>query len=225
MSRYPVSRLGDPRPHPGRIPMVKPPMQSSSGGGPMGAPSWGESGAPGMPPSEDAKRARDEMVQRYTLARGRFFERVFTFPNLQAISAAGSPLPNNTVGRVDVKSNGGSFVRCVAMRGTAVRSDGAGLSAGLELAQLFLLLSVDGVEDFTTSGQATQPVSYETLFSEAAAPWFWFAAPPLLRVSETLSATISTTFQATSGETQVTLTPQLTLRLIDDDAWCALYGS
>jgi hypothetical protein len=195
-----------------RIPMVRPPRQAAGGG--VGAPSFANnSGAPGQPSREDGKRARDETRLRYALARVRFFERLFVFPQFAALSAA-TPQDSQSI---DIKSNGDSFVRLVAMRGCMTSN--APLT-GQELAQLFLTLSIDGLEDFTTSGQRQNPASFEIMFSESAAPWMWLAAPPLLRVGETISATIRTTV---SGE--VALTPQFAVRLVDDNVWCELYGS
>jgi hypothetical protein len=196
-----------------RIPMVRPPRQASGGG--LGAPSYGNSGAPGQPALERGQRARDETKLRYALGRGRFFERVFVFPDFAALAAGGTPQDTQNI---DVKSNGDSFVRLVAIRG-AFDTD-ANLT-GKEGAELFLTLGIDGLEDLMTSGRTVQPASFAILFSESAAPWFWFAAPPLIRVGETLAATIRTTYSVSES----TITPQLAVRLMDDNEWCKLYGS
>jgi hypothetical protein len=192
------------------IPLVKPPGREA---GSVGAAPWGASGAPGMPPSETAKRARDEGRLRYALARGRFFERVFVFPQFAGLQGATQDTQN-----IDVKSNGDSFVRLVALRGTFTSSTTLN---GQELASLFLDFEIDGLEDFMTSGRTRQPASFDILFSNSSAPWLWLAAPPLIRVGETIAATISAL--ARVGED--ILTPQLAVRLVDDNVWCELYGS
>lgn len=195
--------------------MVRPPRHAQGG---MADP-FGNSGAPGMPPdSEGAKRAHDEMVQRYELARGRFLERVFVFPSFDPLNAA---TPSNQQS-IDVKSNGDSFVRLVAFRGVVDTSDA--VYSGAERLRTFLNMQIDGLEDFCTSGRQTQPASIAALFADESAPWFWFSAPPLLRVGETIAATMQAAPPPAGGEGQSWL-PQLVLRLVDDETWCQLYGS
>ena len=198
------------------IPVVRPPMHA---GGGVGDP-FGTSGAPGMPPSESAERARDEAIERYALARGRFFERIFRFPDFQILTALG---PTTDTQQIDVKSNGDSFVRLVAIRGI-VNTFGA-LPSGTnhEAANTFLQLEIDGLESFMTSGRVELPASFAILFSETAAPWLWLSAPPIIRVGETLSANVRV--NAANMPPEVGWQPELALRLVDDNVWCALYGS
>jgi len=201
---------------PRRIPMVRPPMHA---GGGVGDP-FGNSGAPGLPPdSEGAERARDEAVQRYALARGRWFERVFVFPDFLVFDAAS--LATDTQ-QIDVKSNGDSFVRLVALRGTVNTFGSAGAGNDFELRNTFLQIEIDGLEDFTTSGKTIQPISFACAFSDSAAPWLWLSAPPILRVGETVAATV-TVIQA-QIPSEVGWQPQLAFRLVDDNVWCELYG-
>jgi hypothetical protein len=203
---------------PPRIPMVRPPMHA---GGGVGDP-FGNSGAPGMPPpgGESVERARDDVVQRYALARGRWFERVFVFPDFAILTNASTT--DNDTQQIDVKSNGDSFVRLVAMRGTVNTYGSAGAGNDFELRNTFLQLEIDGLEDFTTSGKTIQPISFANAFSDSAAPWVWLAAPPILRVGETISATVSMILAQIPDE--VGWQAQFALRLVDDNVWCELYG-
>lgn len=197
---------------PRRIPMVRTPLHASGG---VGDP-FGNSGAPNLPPLEGGKRARDEAIERYALARGRFSERLFVFPQFQTLF---TPAKLSDTQQIDVKSNGDSFVRLVAMRGV-INVIGA-LPNGNEAANTFLQLGIDGLEDLMTSGKQAQPASFAVLFADESAPWFWFAAPPLLRVGETLQAQIN----VTQVPAEVAWQPELALRLVDDEVWCQLYGS
>jgi hypothetical protein len=204
-------------PNPRRIPMVRPPLHA---GGGVGNP-FGNSGAPGLPASqtEGARFARDEMIQRYALARGRWFERVFVFPPFLVFDAAS--LATDTQ-QIDVKSNGDSFVRLVALRGDVNTFGSFGAGNNFEAKNTFLQLEIDGLEDFTTSGKTIQPISFDVAFSDSAAPWLWLATPPLLRVGETVAATITVTQAQIPND--VGWQPQLALRLVDDNVWCELYG-
>lgn len=205
-----------PNPRP-RTPMVRPPLHA---GGGVGDP-FGNSGAPGLPPpGEGAKAARDEMIQQYALARGRFFERLFVFPDFAVLTNAS--VVNQDVQKIDVKSNGGSFVRLVAMRGVVNTFGSFGAGNNFEARNTFLQLEIDGLEDFTTSGQTVQPVSFATAFAEDSAPWLWLSAPPILRAGETIAATITMALAQIPDE--VGWQAELALRLVDDEVWCELYG-
>jgi hypothetical protein len=201
-----------------KLPMVRPPMHA---GGGVGDPN-GNSGAPGGAPggTSGAKWARDEMVQRYALARGRFFERLFRFPDFD-VFAAGVGVGTSTRS-ITVKSNGDSFVRLVAMRGVVNTFGSAGQGNNFEAKNVSFTLSADGLEDFTTSGETTLPVSFAEAFAEDSAPWLWLTAPPLLRVGETMSATLFANLAQIPEE--VGWQGQLALRLCDDNVWCELYG-
>lgn len=203
---------------PRRIPGVRPPMHA---GGGVGDP-FGNSGAPGMPPpSESAKRARDEAIERYALARGRWFERLFIFPAFDTFAASTPTLVESTQS-IDIKSNGDSFVRLVAMRGVVATFGAAPLGGNYETVHTFFQMEIDGLEDFTTSGRTVQPSSFDMAFSESAAPWLWLAAPPILRVGETVAVKVTIDPTVITGE--VAWQPQFGLRLVDDNVWCELYG-
>lgn len=197
-----------------QVPAVRPPREASGGGE---GPDYGTSGAPGQPPLGRGKRARDEIRERAAMARGRFSERIFRFPDFLPI------LPQTTSddNPIEAKSNGDSFLRFVAMRG-GLKATTAALN-GLELANMRLQLSIDGLEDLCTSGKTALPAEFDGLFSNTSAPWFWFAAPPLVRVGSTISANVTNDFAA--GEGAPHLTPYLMLRLVDDCVWWDLYGS
>jgi hypothetical protein len=205
-------------PNPRRIPMVRPPLHAAGG---VGDP-FGNSGAPGMPPPdrEGDKAARDEMIQRYALARGRWFERVFVFPDFAIMTAASGV--NSDAQQIDVKSNGDSFVRLVAMRGVVNTFGSFGAGNNFEAKNTFLQLEIDGLEDFTTSGKTVQPISFDAAFSENAAPWLWLSAPPILRVGETVAATVSMILAQIPSD--IGWQAQLAFRLVDDNVWCELYG-
>jgi hypothetical protein len=201
-----------------KIPQVRPPAHA---GGGIADP-FGNSGSPGPATAgtSGAKWARDEMVQRYALARGRFFTRLFKFPAfdiLDSISAVATSTRS-----IQIKSNGDSFVRLVAMRGVVNTFGSAGQGNNFEAKNISFTLQADGLEDFTTSGETTLPVTFAEAFADDAAPWLWLDAPPLLRVGETLSAT--TFYNLAQIPSDVGWRPELTLRLIDDNVWCELYG-
>lgn len=201
---------------PRRIPYVRPPVHAQGG---VGDPN-GNSGAPGLPgPSEGQKRAYDEAILRYAIARGRFFERLFVFPDFAVLAATGASEDTQSI---DVKSNGDSFVRLAALRGVVNTFGDFGAGNNFEAKNTFLTLGIDGLEEFTTSGKTTQPVSFAAAFAEDASPWMWLTAPPLIRVGETLAATVSV-IQAQIPD-KVGWQAQLVCRFIDDNAWCALYG-
>jgi hypothetical protein len=195
------------------IPVIRPPLHAAGG---VGDP-YGNSGAPGLPPSENQKRARDETIERYALARGRFAERIFEFPTFQPLFLPG-PLTDSQ--QIDVKSNGDSFVRLVALRGVVNTLGALPSGTNFEAANTFLQIGIDGLEDLMTSGKQAQPASFAMLFSETAAPWFWFSAPPLIRVGETMQATV--TVQQVPAE--VAWQPEVACRFVDDEVWCQLYG-
>lgn len=199
-----------------RIPGVRPPMHA---GGGVGDP-FGNSGAPGMPPLESSQRARDEAIQRYALARGRWFERLFVFPDFALFPSGGTVVEDTQ--QIDVKSNGDSFVRLVAIRGIIATTGTTPTGTNYEESHSFLQLEIDGLEDFTTSGKTVQPVSFDVAFSNSAAPWLWLAAPPIIRVGETVAAKVTIDPAIITAETS--WQPQLALRLVDDNVWCELYG-
>lgn len=199
-----------------RRPLVRPVPWSQGGGV---APAFGGSGAPAVP-VPGSRRAKMLALQYADDERGRFTERVFVFPQYSALVPGGvSTVGAQQLQTIQVTSNRTSFVRLVACRGVLQRSTVTPLT-GLELAQLTLRLQINGEEDLTTSGQVSGAASFATLFAQQAAPWFFFAAPPRLRVGDQVDA-IVTNITATGG---ATLTPEVSLRLVDDEWWRLLYG-
>jgi hypothetical protein len=201
-----------------RTPLVRPPRFAMGGGA---ADAFGGSGAPAVP-VPTSRRGREIAMQYADDERGRFTERVFVFPTFDPLVPGGS----QTVGAeesqtVQVMSNRTSFVRLVALRGILKFSNKLPLT-GLELANLELRLQINGEEDLTTSGQQVNPASFATLFSQQTAPWFWMACPPRLRVGDILQATVTNTYPV--SELSPNLTPEVSVRLVDDEWWMALYG-
>jgi hypothetical protein len=202
-----------------RTPLVAPPRFAQGGGA---APAFGGSGAPAVP-TADSRRGRELAVQYADDERGRFTERVFAFPQFPALAPGGSTVALATsTQQIEIVSNRTSFVRLVAMRGVLQNTDALPLT-GLELANLMLRLQINGEEDLTTAGNGSSPASFATLFADVAAPWFWFAAPPRLRVSDMLQCTVTNTLAA--GEGVASLTPEVVCRIVDDEWWQALYGT
>jgi hypothetical protein len=197
--------------------MVAPP-RFASGGGAAGA--FGGSGAPALP-VPDSARAMMLQKQYADDERGRFTERVFVMPPFPALTPGGSTVPGAvSTQSFQVTSNRTSFVRLVAARGVLINSSQA--LTGLEPGFLSLSLSINGEEEMTTGGNVGRPASFATLFSDEAAPWFWFAAPPRLRVGDTMQATVIN--NVAEGEGSPNLTPEVAVRLVDDEWWQALYG-
>lgn len=201
---------------PRRIPLVRPPQLAQGGGA---APAFGGSGAPGLP-QPGTERARQLAIQVSDDERGRFTERVFEFPQFAPIGPGGVPGAQTQI--VEFVGNRTSFLRIVAIRGTLQNTSVLPLT-GLELANLMLRLSINGEEDLTTSGTLTSPSSFAALFSGISAPWFWFAAPPRVRIGETAQAIVFNNFPIGVGSP--TLTPEVTMRCVDDEWWQELYGT
>jgi hypothetical protein len=199
------------------IPLVRPPRFAQGGGA---ADAFGGSSAPGLA-IPLTQRQHDLAIQYADDERGRFTERIFEFPQFAALLPGGFSVAGATQSQtVQVVSNRTSFVRLVAIRGVVQNSSILPLS-GLELAQLMLRFQINGEEDLTTSGTVSNPASFAALFANAAAPWLWFAAPPRLRVGDTLMATVTNN----ASPDGATLTPEVTCRLVDDQWWRSLYGS
>lgn len=198
-----------------RSPLVAPPRLAQGGAAArpfgVGAPSMGNamSGA-----AEDvARQVADNQ-------RGRFTERIYVFPQFAGLAPGGPSSATSVQSQtIEVTSNRCPFVRLVACRGILQASDTLPLT-GLETANLLLSLSINGEEDLTTQGTTGGPASFASLFSSSAAPWLWFAAPPRLRNGDTVQATVTNNFA--EGPT---LTPEIVLRLVDDEWWQALYGT
>lgn len=203
---------------PPRTPLVRPARFGQGGGA---ASAFGISGSPAVP-TPDSRRGKELQIQYADDERGRFTERVFIFPTFSPLAPGGLVVPGASQSQtVQIMSNRTSFVRLVAVRGILSFTNVLPLT-GLELAQLQLRLQINGEEDLTTSGQQSNPASLATLFAQQTAPWFWFACPPRLRVGDIVQATVTNTWPA--GEGTPTLTPEITLRLVDDEWWRALYG-
>jgi hypothetical protein len=197
--------------------MVRPPRFAQGNG----EPPFGGSGAPGLP-QPLTQRAIDLARQDADDNRGRFTERIFVFPEFGSI-AAGSTAPSQSI---KIVSNRTSFVRMVAMRGGITNGPigpGPGPGAGFPLQQIMantlLRLQINGQEDASTNGDGSIPMNFDALFSPVA-PWFWWAAPPRMRVSDTVQATI-----AINAFAEAFVQPYLELRMVDDEWWQELYGT
>lgn len=150
--------------------------------------------------------------QRADDGRGRFNERVLQF-NFGAINPASVETLTETV-----TSQGGRFVRAVAMRGT-LSTNKLLPATGLELAQAQMRVQLNGQQDLV-SGNDANSVSMGTLFDDITSPWLWWLSPMLLRAGDRIAITIGNT---TSGETAPIFFPEIGLRIMDDDLWQELY--
>ncbi len=193
--------------NPPRYPMVRPARAAS--GGVANAP-MGNSGAPGIPTrgaSLDADMGND--------GRGRFTERIFVFPPFAPVAPGGGEQSS----QIEVTSNRTKKMRMVAMRGIIkVATD----PTPFDTALLQLRLQINGVEDFTTSGQRVNPASFSILFASTAAPWFWWSAPPQLNAGDQLQCTVTNSGPISEGGN--IMTPEVAVRLVDERYWLALYG-
>jgi hypothetical protein len=207
--------------NPPRSPMVRPPRQAQGGGA---SDAFGSSGTPGLVvPRPGSRRARLLAMQYADDERGRLTERIFVFPQFNALQPGGAPVPAASQQQtIMVTSNRSSFVRFVAVRGVVQNSSVLPLT-GLEAATLSLRLQINGEEDLTTAGQVSGQASFATMFSDNAAPWFWLAAPPRLRAGDEILVTVTNISPVVEGAP--VLTPEVALRLVDDEWWRILYGA
>ena len=197
------------------------PARTTGGGG--AARPWGN-GAPGMP-MPGTPRARDLARQIRDDNRGRFTERIFTMED-SGFVAPGTESPASP--GIKVTSNRSSFVRLVACRGVlndAINAAGARVPIiPADAANLRVSLQINGSEFAMTTGTAEGFISYASMFSDSAAPWFWYAAPPRLRVGDVITAAWENTWNLSIG-TASSLNASLDLRMVDDRWWEALYGT
>jgi hypothetical protein len=205
-----------------RAALVRPPRFASGGGAalPNG------SGAPGLP-APGSKRAAMLARQYRDDARGRFTERDFVFTDSGVLApAASSASPQS----VQIVSNRTSFVRLVAIRGSITFAAAVGAPAvllynqNIDEANLRLRLQINGEEDMITTGSGDGFASYADLFT-VSAPWYWFAAPPRLRISDQLQASWDNTYGTGGVPALKNLAGSLTARIVDDAWWRALYGT
>ena len=163
-------------------------------------------------PVPTSRRGLELAQQRRDDAAGRFAERIF---ELQFGPIAGD-------GRKQIiqpfNSLGGRFVRLVAMRGAYLQ---AGTPDVFALSHLRLRMQLNGQSDFIGSNGSNQ-ASFAMLFADESDPWYWFVSPPRIRTGDLLTLTCDNTF---AGEGAPTLTPEVALRLIDDDLWTLLYAA
>jgi hypothetical protein len=205
-----------------RYPIVRTPRGAQGGGAPGAFAS--NSGAPGLVvPTPGSRRARMLAMQYADDERGRLTERIFEFPQFPPLVPGGPTAAGSSATQtIMVTSNRSTFVRFVALRGVLQFTTVLPLT-GLELPNLMLRLQINGEEDLTTGGQVSSPSSFGALFSETAAPWLWLAAPPRLRSGDEIQATVTNI--TPGGEGGGTLTPEVCLRLVDDEWWRILYGA
>lgn len=206
-----------------RVALVRPPRTAMGGGAalPFG------SGAPGLP-APGSRRERLLAKQWRDDARGRWTERNFVFPDANDGAGVAPGAQTNPGSSIEVTSNHTSFVRLVAIKGTpyvAGASVGYTTPANFSLNQaavfMRLRLQINGEEDLITDGTGSTFASYADLFLPTA-PWFWFAAPPRLRVGDKLLANWENTDpNGDDGDLGATLVA----RLVDDAWWETLYGT
>ena len=195
-----------------RMSLVRPPRFAGGGGA---SPAFGMSGAPDVPRPE-SRRGKMLAIQVGDDERGRFTERIFEFPDWPILNAGVTGIQQT----VKIVSNRTSFVRLVAFRGVLSNSTVTPLT-GLEEANLLLKLSINGEEDAITNGSAATSTSFAEAFSPIA-PWFWYAAPPRLRVGDEITATLANNFPV--SEASPNLNARLALRIVDDQWWRAMYA-
>jgi len=184
---------------------------------------------PGAPVPATSRAA---LLARQRAEEGAHFkERVLEFPAFTTISPGA---PSSTV-RTAVPSNGGRFVRLVAMRGV-IQSTNTPPVTGLEPAGVLLRLVLNGTDDLIRSELGgSNSASFDMLFSHTngvyiipaqldatltSDPWFWFAAPPRLRAGDLLQATVSNIATFEGGPS---LLPELALRIVDAAWWERFY--
>lgn len=185
-------------------------------GGGAASPAFGLSGAPDVPRPQ-SRRGKMLAIQVGDDERGRFTERVFTFPANDFAGITAQTVADSTV---PIVSNRTSFVRLLAFRGVVSATSSLPLN-GLEEANLLLRLSINGEEDAITNGKVADSSSFAELFSPIA-PWYWFAAAPRLRAGDEITAAITNNFP--TGEVSITLSARLSLRIVDDQWWRAMYA-
>lgn len=165
-------------------------------------------------PRPGSRRGEIIATQRADDARGRFRDRTFNF-------SLGLVPPGATVTETfPVPSLGGSHVRLVALRGVLTGTTGPFL-VGLEMAQLFLRLALNGQSDFVADGIGDNVASFAMLFDDPNDPWFWFHAPARLRTGDLIGVSVTNVL---SGEGAPSLGADVSLRLLDDETWTELYA-
>jgi hypothetical protein len=182
-----------------------------------------------VPSTEEQRAAELEAVQR-DAERGRFRERIIVWPFGQI--GGDPPFDRQTIEQTIVTCGPGnpSFVRMTAIRGLLAAQSGD--TTEIDLAILRLRLQCNGL-DLITDGQGGNTASFALLFGgvptdptlapdnddDPDVPWYWFAAPPRLRVGDKLVATV---YDITRQELK-RHTPQLAARIIDDRYWQLMY--
>lgn len=163
-------------------------------------------------PRPATTRGRWLARQRVDDGHGRFSERVLqaVFPPIVANTQASLVLT--------VTSQRGRWVRCLALRGTTGSNRAP---TPFDQAFLLLRLQLNGDNDLI-GGNGDNFVSFASLFDNKLSPWFRFLSPPLLRAGDLLTFTVFNT--EPTGEVAPLLTPQVGLRLIDDELWQELYS-
>lgn len=196
-------------------PLVPPPRMQQGGGAarPFGT------GAPGL--SGVAPGSRDAMIARLAAEndRGLFTERVFTFGQWDPLAPGGPTSATSTQSKtLNITTNRSSILRLVAFRGILQFADAE--LTGFETPNLLVSLAINGQEELTSEGGSGGPVSIASLCASNVAPWFWFALPPILRNGDTMQCTVTNNLAEGAN-----LTPEISLRLCDDEWWQVLYGT
>lgn len=163
-------------------------------------------------PRRRTTRGRWLARQRADDSRGRFNERILQF-------VFGPVDADSFVQLVEtVPSQGGRFVRCLALRGTTGSNRAP---TPFDQAFLLLRLQLNGDNDLV-GGNGSNFVSFASLFDNRASPWFRFLSPPLLRAGDLLTATVFNSEPV--GEVSPLLTPEVGMHLMDDQLWQELYS-
>lgn len=172
---------------------------------------------PPQVPTPSSRRGRSLAVQLDDRSLGRFQDRFLEF-NYPAL-----PRFTFNTQRVQVPSMGGRFVRVLALRTTLLHTSDA-TQTGVELASLLLRVQVGAATDLivTSGGNQGNFTSFSILNGGEPDPWFYFASPPRLVSGDTLQATVTNGAFVESGAAP-TLTPEVTMRIMDDATWRHLY--
>ena len=173
--------------------------------------------APPQVPRPLSKRGRWLARQRIDQSQGLFGERVqeFTFGPIAPNGGVGQTTP--TPG-ITIPSMGGRYIRCLAMRGTIKAPRLTFAEKDFALASLQLRAQLNAQGDMITGLDPPNATSFRMLFGDAQQPWLWFLSPPVFRAGDLLTMTVTNTDLA------LTITPDIGLRLIDDELWQELFS-
>ena len=167
-------------------------------------------------PRPESRRGAAHATQERDRTHGRFTERFLEF-SFGPIA----PFASQTV-KLQVQSMGSRFIRVLALRATLLKS--TQVLHGTELANLLLRFQAGASEDMIVTGQGdpTNACSFAMFSAGDPDPWFYFLSPPMMRAGDTFQATVSNGGFLEGGAAP-TLTPELTLKVMDDKLYTRLY--